>query len=66
MHRSRQRRQSVAVLTKSMAFVWLILILLAVTQSYGKKGVVGKLMGIFGSLYSNEANARILISQLAD
>ena len=42
-----------AVLTKSMAFVWLILILLAVTKSYGKKGVVGKLMGVFGSLYSN-------------
>jgi len=42
-----------AVLTKSMVFVWIILILLVVTQSYGKKGVVGKLMGIFGSLYSN-------------
>lgn len=42
-----------AVLTKNMLFVWLILALLVVTQSYGKKGVVGKLMGIFGSLYSN-------------
>ncbi|MBR4992204.1 MAG: V-type ATP synthase subunit I [Clostridia bacterium] len=31
----------------------LILVLLAVTQSYGKKGIVGKLMGIGGSLYSN-------------
>lgn len=30
-----------------------ILVLLAVTQSYGKKGIVGKLMGIGGSLYNN-------------
>ena len=30
-----------------------ILVILVVTQSYGKKGVVGKLMGIGGSLYSN-------------
>ncbi len=28
-------------------------IILAVTQSYGKQGIVGKLMGIFGSLYNN-------------
>ena len=28
-------------------------VLLVVTQSYGKKGIVGKLMGIGGSLYSN-------------
>jgi len=30
-----------------------ILVLLVVTQSYGKKGLVGKLMGIGGSLYNN-------------
>ena len=30
-----------------------ILVLLVLTQGYGKKGVVGKLMGIFGSLYNN-------------
>ena len=30
-----------------------ILAVLVLTQGYGKKGVVGKLMGIFGSLYNN-------------
>ena len=30
-----------------------ILVLLVLTQGYGKKGVLGKLMGIFGSLYNN-------------
>ena len=30
-----------------------VIVLLAVTQSYGKKGIVGKFMGIFGSLYNN-------------
>jgi len=30
-----------------------IVVLLVVTQSYGKKGIVGKFMGIFGSLYNN-------------
>lgn len=30
-----------------------ILVILVLTQGYGKKGVVGKLMGIFGSLYNN-------------
>ena len=30
-----------------------IIVLLVVTQSYGKKGIVGKLMGIGGSLYNN-------------
>ena len=30
-----------------------VIALLVVTQSYGKKGIVGKLMGIGGSLYSN-------------
>ena len=30
-----------------------ILVLLALTQGYGKKGVVGKFIGIFGSLYNN-------------
>ena len=42
-----------AYLTKNMLFVWAILVLLVLTQSYGKQGIVGKLMGIFGSLYSN-------------
>ena len=35
------------------ALVIKVIILLVVTQSYGKKGIVGKAMGIFGSLYSN-------------
>ena len=30
-----------------------VVVLLVVTQSYGKKGIVGKLMGIGGSLYNN-------------
>lgn len=30
-----------------------ILVILVLTQGYGKKGVVGKLMGVFGSLYNN-------------
>lgn len=30
-----------------------IVILLVATQGYGKKGIVGKAMGIFGSLYNN-------------
>ena len=30
-----------------------IVVLLVVTQGYGKKGIVGKLMGIGGSLYNN-------------
>jgi V/A-type H+-transporting ATPase subunit I len=30
-----------------------VIILLVVTQSYGKKGFVGKFMGVFGSLYNN-------------
>ena len=30
-----------------------ILVLLLLTQGYGKKGILGKLMGIFGSLYNN-------------
>ena len=30
-----------------------ILVVLALTQGYGKKGIVGKLMGIAGSLYNN-------------
>lgn len=42
-----------AVLTKNMLFVWIILALLVLTQGYGKQGLVSKLMGIFGSLYSN-------------
>ena len=35
------------------AAVIAILVLLILTQSYGKKGIVGKLMGIGGSLYNN-------------
>jgi len=42
-----------AVLTKNMVFVWIILALLVLTQGYGKQGIVGKVMGVFGSLYSN-------------
>lgn len=42
-----------AYLTKNMIFAWAILVLLVLTQGYGKKGIGGKLMGIFGSLYSN-------------
>ncbi len=30
-----------------------MLVILALTQGYGKKGIVGKVMGIFGSLYNN-------------
>ena len=30
-----------------------IVVLLVLTQGYGKKGIVGKAMGIFGSLYNN-------------
>ncbi len=30
-----------------------ILVLLVLTQGYGKKGIVGKVVGIFGSLYNN-------------
>ncbi len=42
-----------AYLTGNMLFVWAILVLLVLTQGYGKKGVVGKAMGVLGSLYSN-------------
>ncbi len=34
-------------------FIIAILALLVLTQGYGKKGVVGKAMGVLGSLYSN-------------
>ncbi len=30
-----------------------VVVLLVLTQGYGKKGIVGKFMGIFGSLYNN-------------
>ena len=36
-----------------MVSMAVIAVLLVVTQSYGKKGIMGKLMGIGGSLYSN-------------
>ena len=42
-----------AVLTKNKLFAVAIVVLLVLTQGYGKQGVVGKLMGICGSLYSN-------------
>lgn len=43
----------IGIVTGNQLFLWIILALLVVTQSYGKQGIVGKLMGIFGSLYSN-------------
>ena len=36
-----------------MPCVIAILVVLLLTQGYGKKGILGKLMGIFGSLYNN-------------
>ena len=36
-----------------MPCVIAILVLLVLTQGYGKKGILGKLTGIFGSLYNN-------------
>ncbi len=42
-----------AYLTGNKAFLIAIVVLLVLTQGYGRKGVGGKLMGIFGSLYSN-------------
>ena len=41
------------IVTGNKLFLWAIVILLVLTQGYGKQGIVGKLMGIFGSLYSN-------------
>ena len=44
----------VAALTgQVMPCVIAILVLLVLTQGYGKKGILGKLTGIFGSLYNN-------------
>ncbi|MBO4916102.1 MAG: V-type ATP synthase subunit I [Oscillospiraceae bacterium] len=42
-----------AVLTKNKLFAIAIIVLLLLTQGYGKKGIMGKLMGVLGSLYSN-------------
>ena len=42
-----------AILTGNKVFLIAIIVLLVLTQGYGKQGIVGKLMGIFGSLYSN-------------
>ena len=42
-----------AILTGNKAFLIAIIVLLVLTQGYGKQGIMGKLMGIFGSLYSN-------------
>ena len=43
-----------AVLTgQTMPCVIAILVLLVLTQGYGKEGIIGKIMGIFGSLYNN-------------
>ena len=36
-----------------MPMVIVIVAVLLLTQGYGKKGIIGKLMGIFGSLYNN-------------
>lgn len=44
---------ALGIATQRKAFVWAILALLVLTQGYGRKGVVGKLMGIGGSLYNN-------------
>ena len=41
------------IVFRNTLFLWLIVALLVLTQGYGKPGVAGKLMGIFGSLYSN-------------
>ena len=41
------------IVTGNTLFLWAIVVLLVLTQGYGRKGLVGKLMGIFGSLYSN-------------
>jgi len=41
------------ILLKNKVFLWAIVALLLLTQGYGKKGVFGKLMGVFGSLYSH-------------
>ena len=41
------------IVTGNKLFLWAIVVLLVLTQGYGKQGLVGKLMGIFGSLYSN-------------
>jgi V/A-type H+-transporting ATPase subunit I len=42
-----------AYLTGNKIFVIAIIVLLVLTQGYGKEGLIGKLMGILGSLYSN-------------
>ena len=42
-----------AILTGNKAFLVAIIVLLVLTQGYGKQGILGKLMGVFGSLYSN-------------
>lgn len=44
---------ALGIVTGNKLFLWLIVALLVLTQGYGKQGLVGKLMGIFGSLYSN-------------
>ena len=42
-----------ALTGKVKPFVIAIIVLLVLTQGYGKKGIGGKLMGIGGSLYNN-------------
>jgi len=42
-----------AVTGQVTLMIAIILVLLILTQGYGKEGVLGKLMGIFGSLYNN-------------
>ena len=41
------------LLNKLVPALIAILVLIVLTQGYGKKGILGKLMGIFGSLYNN-------------
>ncbi len=42
-----------AIITGQKGYVWATLVLLLLTQGYGKEGIVGKIMGVFGSIYGN-------------
>ena len=45
---------AVGILTKQLKIALIVIVvILVLTQGYGKKGIVGKLMGIGGSLYNN-------------
>ncbi len=41
------------IITGQKEYIWATLVLLVLTQGYGKPGVAGKVMGVFGSIYSN-------------